>query len=234
MERTERVVEAWAIAAGEQPATGAEDAVVARLARRRALLIDGASPPPTPEVLATLVRRGAWERRIPVPARHHRAAWWLAAAGVAGLALGAVAMAAAMHGPAVELVFADDGAAITARDLPQAIAHHDRIAAPVLMATRSRPWLGVWTRPLDIAVRGCGSSRGHLVVQVAEGSAAWNAGVRPGDLLLAIGDAPLATASCIAHALARLHPGDAVDLRFFCVGSGCEKRVRVPLGAQYM
>ena len=68
----------------------------------------------------------------------------------------------------------------------------------------ARPWLGVWTRPVDVS----GVMDRHnalLITRVASGSAAAGAGIAPGDVLLDVADCNVSTRWCIAHALKENH-----------------------------
>ena len=78
-----------------------------------------------------------------------------------------------------------------------------------------RPWLGIWTDP--IALRGFDRDRGLRVVRIAENGPAWQAGMRPGDVLLSLAECTMGTRYCIGRAVDQEHlrPGDVVGLRYW-------------------
>ncbi|MBI3911677.1 MAG: trypsin-like peptidase domain-containing protein [Armatimonadetes bacterium] len=54
---------------------------------------------------------------------------------------------------------------------------------------------------------------GVYLVQVSPGTPAWMAGLRPGDVLLALGEEPIPSVDALQRQLARLRPGEVVSLR---------------------
>jgi len=79
----------------------------------------------------------------------------------------------------------------------------------------SRPWLGVLTQALTPELAGAlatGTSEGLLVADVASGSPGAAAGLRPGDLLLALDTSRLRVRADLARALGQLHAGQRVSL----------------------
>jgi len=93
-----------------------------------------------------------------------------------------------------------------------------------------RPWLGLWTQPIEL--RGFERDRGLRVLRVAEGSPAFEAGMRPGDILLSFADCALGTRYCIRNAIedGRLRPGQAVGLMFWRSATGRTIHRRITLG----
>ncbi|MEU3275878.1 PDZ domain-containing protein [Streptomyces antibioticus] len=60
---------------------------------------------------------------------------------------------------------------------------------------------------------------GAAIVTVAEGGAADEAGLRPGDIITGLGDARISSAQTLAEALAARSPGDKVSLTYYRAGS---------------
>ncbi|MFZ1023069.1 MAG: trypsin-like peptidase domain-containing protein [Thermoplasmata archaeon] len=78
-----------------------------------------------------------------------------------------------------------------------------------------RPWLGIsavtLSRPVAIRFR-TSRTEGILLAEVARGGPAALAGLRPGDVLLKVGEQPLRSLRDLLEALARLPIGGAVDV----------------------
>ena len=80
----------------------------------------------------------------------------------------------------------------------------------------SRPWLGVTTQSLDapLARALCApEDAGVVIADVAEDGPGAVAGLRPGDLAIAIGTYPLSSRLQLVRAVNTLAPGDAVSLK---------------------
>ncbi len=78
-----------------------------------------------------------------------------------------------------------------------------------------RGWLGVAVRPVtpDLAqTLGLGESRGAVVEGVAQGSPAERAGLRKGDVIVAVGDQPVAGPPELTRRVASTPPGTRVDV----------------------
>ncbi|RPH84515.1 MAG: PDZ domain-containing protein [Candidatus Rokuibacteriota bacterium] len=91
------------------------------------------------------------------------------------------------------------------------------VAAQLVSEGRvSRPWLGVLTQALTPALSGAlatGTSKGLLVADVASGSPGAAAGLRPGDLLLALDTRQLLAGGDLARALGQTRAGQTVSVR---------------------
>lgn len=100
-------------------------------------------------------------------------------------------------------------------------------AAPIEFARG--PMLGVELVPTTTDLRvhlGSDADRGVLIGRVLDGSAADQAGIRVGDLLVEIGGDPVSDASGVRHALAR-HAGD--DIRIEVIRDGKRRTVDATL-----
>jgi hypothetical protein len=96
-----------------------------------------------------------------------------------------------------------------------------------------KPWLGVWTKPVDLATHGAKGGQGLLVLRIASDSPSWNAGIRPGDVILNINQCPVSTPSCIAKRLMSAKPGDSVEVRYWQAESAAVITKQVVLGVVY-
>jgi S1-C subfamily serine protease len=93
------------------------------------------------------------------------------------------------------------------------------------------PYLGVYTTdlsPEDAQRFGLSVDSGALVKRVEPGSAADEAGVMRGDIIVALGDAPIESSGDLLGALRDYQPGDTVDLTV--VRNGDEQTLEVALG----
>jgi serine protease Do len=86
-------------------------------------------------------------------------------------------------------------------------------AAGVWAAAERRPRLGIGVLPVEVpaSLHGKAGASGLVIAAVEDGGVADRAGLRVGDVLLAIADEPLDGAETLLEALARA--GDAVELR---------------------
>ncbi|WP_416978624.1 S1C family serine protease [Streptomyces sp. T028] len=73
---------------------------------------------------------------------------------------------------------------------------------------------------------------GVVVVEVRDGGAADKAGIRPGDVIVRLGDTDITTITSLTEALAELKPGDRTTVTFTHNGDGKEKKAEVTLGEQ--
>jgi hypothetical protein len=200
--------------------------------------------PPAPDLSAAILRRATLERRDPRPVRTPR---WVAPTAVAALLL--VGMGGWTVGrisdppaPTVEVIddpvaYAEDGSgimpppaeAVMASYLPLASAHAIETGKPRVLPESPKPWIGLWTRPARLLVRGESQQDAHLVMRVVGGSPAWQAGIRPGDMLLTFNGCPLKTPVCLAHALSDCKPGDSVPVTFWSGEKGSTVTTTVTL-----
>jgi S1-C subfamily serine protease len=82
---------------------------------------------------------------------------------------------------------------------------------------QARAFLGVSTYPVNADVRerfGLAARQGALVVEMTPGSPADVAGVRPGDVLTALGDHRITSPEDLGAAVRAHRPGDRVELRW--------------------
>lgn len=101
---------------------------------------------------------------------------------------------------------------------------------------RGGAYLGIGTADLDdvfpevLERLGIDRDDGAFVIQVQRGTAADEAGLEAGDIIIAIGDEPIVRAGEVSGAIGRLSPGDEVEIRF--VRDGEERTVTVTLGSR--
>jgi serine protease DegQ len=79
----------------------------------------------------------------------------------------------------------------------------------------TRGWIGVQIQDLTPELAESfrlGSTRGALVTQVMKGEPAERAGVKPGDVLVAVESKPVANASALLNLVAALKPGQKAQL----------------------
>ena len=95
----------------------------------------------------------------------------------------------------------------------------------------STPYLGIFTSdlsPQDADRFGLPVDSGALVREVESGSAADEAGVTRGDIIVALGDNPVESSGDLLGALRDYQPGDTVDLTVFRAGN--RQTLEVTLG----
>lgn len=98
-----------------------------------------------------------------------------------------------------------------------------------LQAPDAAPRLGVAVRPVVLARgRGQGQGLGLLVLEIAPDGAAAQAGVCPGDVLVALDRRPFTAASDLAAGLTRGRPGAELLLEIVRGGTRLELAVRLP------
>ncbi len=101
---------------------------------------------------------------------------------------------------------------------------------------RGRAALGVSTLDIeavapDVLERlGIDRSDGAFVVSVLPGSGAGEAGLEPGDVIVAVGGRPMADAAALTAAIADLDPGEEVEITV--EREGAEQTVRATLGSR--
>jgi serine protease Do len=104
-----------------------------------------------------------------------------------------------------------------------------QVAEPIVRALIEtgrvrRGYLGVSVAPVDAAVaraRGVPVREGVVIVQVVSGGTADRAGLRPGDVLVKIGDADIKSVGDVTIALTRHDPGERVRIEYY---RGTERR----------
>jgi len=89
-----------------------------------------------------------------------------------------------------------------------------------------RAWVGLDVAGAD-AMRGWKQRGGLAVLEVADGSPAWRAGIRSGDVLVSSGERPLRTFLDWEAVKLDIVPGDTVPLRVARDGSARDVRLRV-------
>jgi len=97
-------------------------------------------------------------------------------------------------------------------------------------STLMKPWPGVWTKPIVLETHGVKDGHGHLVLRIANGSPAYLAGIRPGDVLLTIDNCPVVTPHCIADHLVKAKPGDEVLVKYWSAETASLSEVSITLG----
>jgi S1-C subfamily serine protease len=101
---------------------------------------------------------------------------------------------------------------------------------------RAGAYLGIASLDLDnvnpqaLDRLGIDRADGALVVEVQPGTAADAAGLAAGDLIVAIGDEPIATSAEVSAAIVGREPGEEVEIRF--VRNGQEQTATVSLGSR--
>lgn len=196
-------------------------------------------PRSCPDLTGALLRRAALERQE-VPARILRLPRWvpILTAAAACLALG-VGFGAGVGWsrtpppePRVEvseipasepIAYGEDGAGIMApaariswaKWMPLASIDEADGTRPLPMTPTVKPWIGLWTRQARLLIAGNAPREAHLVVRIVEDSPAWQAGLRPGDMIVAIDSCAVDNATCLGEHLAASAPGKTVDLEFW-------------------
>ncbi|MFF8091684.1 S1C family serine protease [Streptomyces sp. NPDC016675] len=103
----------------------------------------------------------------------------------------------------------------------------DQIVADGRVTDSGRAALGVTARTV---VDDGNRPAGVAVVEVSDGGAADEAGLRPGDVVVRLGDTDVTTITSLAEALASLRPGDRVEVAY--TRDGDERTAEVTLGEQ--
>jgi S1-C subfamily serine protease len=111
-----------------------------------------------------------------------------------------------------------------ALDVARQIVAHGRVV---------RPWLGIVGHDVNrrlAAAYGLSSPSGVLVVELAPESPAARAGIRAGDILLQVGDRPLADSGDLLASLRERQVGDEVEIALD--RSGQKMRIKAKLGSR--
>ncbi len=105
-----------------------------------------------------------------------------------------------------------------------------RQVADRLIATGKMPWLGITHRDLLPAERRslrAPEGRGTLAIKVVQKGPAYRAGIRPGDVIVQVGDTPLANAKALGAAVREYSAGDRVTVKVWREGRELSLRVRL-------
>jgi PDZ domain len=193
-----------------------------------------------PDLAAGVLRRASLERQA-TPAGRLRAPRWVAVATAAaaclGLGLGFAGGLTWNQAPQVAqaeisrseirlcepLAYGEDGAGIMAPAskvaltswLPLSSTEQADASKPLAMAPVVKPWIGVWTRQARLVIADAPVREAHLVVRIVEDSPGWKAGLRAGDMIVAIDQCPIDSPTCLGEHLARAAPGSSVVLDYW-------------------
>jgi serine protease Do len=117
-----------------------------------------------------------------------------------------------------EVVGIDTAVAGDAQNIGFAIAITPSLPTIQQLETGSaptHPFLGLQATDVNAAINrqlGLGTDTGALVVAVTPGSAAENAALQQGDVIVTVADHPVANADDLGAAIASLKPGDRIDV----------------------
>jgi S1-C subfamily serine protease len=89
--------------------------------------------------------------------------------------------------------------------------------------TRGRPYLGLDVKWEDSRL---------VVSEVKEDSPAWDAGIREGDVIVALGDTEITSAEQFINTIDRYKPGTIIWLKVDLGGEGLIQKVRITLGKE--
>jgi len=96
-----------------------------------------------------------------------------------------------------------------------------------------RGWLGVTIQDLDentARALGLDTTQGALIAEVIQGEPADQAGLRSGDVIIAINDEPVEDSGSLLRVVAQQTPGDAVEVDM--MRQGAKKTITVTLGVR--
>jgi hypothetical protein len=181
---------------------------------------------------------------------------WLAAGLAAGLGVlvgfvlftkpappGDAALSVRAPAPGATIAYQDDGGALVSPEsqqvrwasyMPLTLLHEIETTRPhgpsAESAETMKPWLGLWTKPVDLETHGVKGGQGHLVLRVAHDGPCHQAGIRPGDVILSIDHRKVMTPHCIADHLVNAKPGDDVLIEFWSAQTASVSLVTVTLG----
>jgi hypothetical protein len=93
-----------------------------------------------------------------------------------------------------------------------------------------KPWLGVWTKPIELDSHGTLRGHGHLVLRVASSGPVAAAGIHPGDVILSLDHCPVMTPHCIADHLVNASPGDELVVEYWSAQTATVSEIKVTLG----
>lgn len=142
--------------------------------------------------------------------------------------------------PATEpLAYGEDGSSLTPPPatvawrtyLPLAAIDHADANRPLPMTPVEKPWIGLWTRQARLVITGAPAREAHLVVRIVGNSPAWQAGLRPGDMIIAIDQCTVEDARCLGMHLANSAPGGKVVLDYWSAEDAAFRTATVTLEA---
>lgn len=216
------------------------------------------APGACPDLSATLLRRARLERTV-VPARRLQLPRWVVAASAAaaciGVGLGFGAGASWSHRdlplPAEQvsrvseiavnepIAYGEDGSAMTPPPatvawrtfMPLSAIDQADATKPLPMTPVEKPWVGLWTKQARLVISGAPAREAHLVVRIVGGSPAWQAGLRPGDMIIAIDDCAVDNALCLGEHLAGTVPGSKMKLAYWSANDAAFRTATLTLEA---
>lgn len=139
------------------------------------------------------------------------------------------------------LAYGEDGSAMTPPPatvtwrtyLPLAAIESADANHPLAMSAVEKPWIGLWTKQAKLVISGAPAREAHLVVRIVGGSPAWLAGLRPGDMIIAIDDCPISSPLCLGEHLAGTVPGSKVKLDYWSANDAALRTTTVTLETIY-
>jgi len=168
--------------------------------------------------------------------------WAATAAAVAAAAL-IVALLLPSAKPTGAGMWLEDGSAVSLNAngedwsdyLPRALVSQVSHRNPSLATVhgRERPWLGLWSRPVEVIDNTTVTGTGHLILRVVSGSPADRIGLRPGDVISTVDGCRLFSTQCIAHRLSDARPGQTMVIDWFRPSSGEQFSKALVLEAVY-
>lgn len=137
------------------------------------------------------------------------------------------------------IAYGEDGSAMTPPPatvawrtyLPLASIDHADANQPLPMTAVEKPWVGLWTKQARLVITGAPAREAHLVVRIVGGSPAWQAGLRPGDMIIAIDDCAVDNALCLGEHLAGTVPGSQMKLEYWSAADAAFRKTVVTLEA---
>jgi len=137
------------------------------------------------------------------------------------------------------IAYAEDGSAMTPPPatvawrtyLPLAAIDQADANIPLPMTAVEKPWVGLWTKQARLVITGAPAREAHLVVRIVGGSPAWQAGLRPGDMIIAIDDCAVDNALCLGQHLAKTVAGSTMKLEFWSASDAAFRKATMKLEA---
>ena len=139
------------------------------------------------------------------------------------------------------IAYGEDGSAMTPPPatvawrtyLPLAAIDSADATHALAMTAVEKPWIGLWTKQAKLVISGAPAREAHLVVRIVGGSPAWLAGLRPGDMIIAIDDCPITSPLCLGEHLAGTGPGTKVKLDYWSATDAAFRKTTVTLETLY-